>query len=95
MSEYTPTTQEVEDSYQWGVNACGCCAIRDEADVEAFRRWLAEEKARTLDEAADSAQAKMFSPAVYVGNQPLKVTIGARAWLRARAAEIRERNTND
>ena len=56
MSDYVPTTEEVEDSYQWGVNACGCCATRDQADVEAFQRWLAEVRRQAAEEALLKAE---------------------------------------
>lgn len=50
-SEYTPTTDEVRDDYQWGRHACGCCAERLPEDLEAFDRWLAEHDRQVAERA--------------------------------------------
>lgn len=54
-NEYTPTTEEVRDDYQWGVHACGCCAERKESDAEAFDRWLSAERRKWQAEALRDA----------------------------------------
>ena len=45
-------------------------------------------QAEALREVADSRQAKMFSPAVYVGPERMRVFIPAREWLHSEADRI-------
>lgn len=52
MSDYTPTTEEVRDTYE-GVYACGCCAMPDEESLAQFDRWLAEHGRQVAEKAWD------------------------------------------
>lgn len=80
MSEYTPTTEDVQDIY--GTHP---------THVEEFYRWLnahdAEVAAKTLEDAADAFMRETDDP------DECTTTFYAHEieyWLRARAAEIRE-----
>ncbi len=47
----TPTTEDVRSTFQWGSNACGCCATYDDRDGEDFDRWLAAHDAQVAKNA--------------------------------------------
>ena len=48
----TPTTEEVRNTYQWGAQACGCCATYEPEDGEEFDRWLREARAKAVTDFA-------------------------------------------
>ena len=78
MSDYTPTTDEVEHRYAYDELYSMDC----EADHRAFRRWLAahdvEVRAQALREAASAP----------IPRAALNTRNGLRQWLRARADRI-------
>lgn len=88
MSEYTPTTDEVQDYYVHGQFADP--EMSEQEHVEAFNRWLAAHDAevgraaaaRALEEAASDWAA---DPDAWGDNEK-----DYRNELRARAAELRE-----
>lgn len=49
MSEYTPTTEEVRDSYDYQFTL----GMNDISQIAEFDRWLAQVKAQVWDEGFD------------------------------------------
>lgn len=93
MSEYTPTTDEVEDYYAHGQFADPAMSEHDHA--KAFRRWLAEVEraaaARALEEAAEEIFVR--PPHIVDDDELESFNAGADAVydaLHARAAEYRK-----
>lgn len=93
--EYTPTTDEVQDYYVHGQFADP--EMSEQEHVEAFNRWLAahdaevvrEAGARALEDAADAFRSGQIT-GMFMGRDDY-----SKAWLRARAAEIRGDHGSD
>ena len=78
MSDYTPTTDEVEHRYAYDELYSMDC----EADHRAFRRWLAAHDAEVR------AQALREAASAPIPRAALNTRNGLRQWLRARADRI-------
>lgn len=87
MTENTYTPSEAEVRGRHNANAMRDSRTWRMADAE-FDRWLAEHEAALLERMADELEAP--SPA-----NLFKWAAPARAWLRARAAEIRKERDRD
>ena len=95
MNEYTPTVDRVRDVFADGRAGIGEWTRFDESVKRAveeayaeFDRMIAEVKAQALEEAAEVVEIDMGRG--FTGSDDHVATANAEAWLRARAAEIRE-----
>ena len=96
--QYTPSMDEVLDAWVDVRCANDSRAHLVERAIQDAQRALAAFKRDTeialLERLADSGQAKMFSPAVYVGPERMKLSIRVPEWLRAKANELRKEQTD-